>query len=935
MARDPGVDSSSSTTPFPDRPNASASPATVNLQPGEQLGEFHLLRQLGQGGMGQVWEVQQASLDRKVALKLINPGSAVSDSLERFTREARAGGRLSHPNIVSVYSHGHSEGVEWIAMELVEGGRTLHDLIEEQRALESPDGDHNRHSAELVAQLADALGAAHAASVIHRDVKPRNVLLTPAGVPKLTDFGLARLLDEASLTRTSSVAGTYAYMSPEQIKAEAIKLDHRSDVFSLGVVLYELLALRRPFEGDSFEQVMTKILLLEPVPLRQSRSRIPMELETITAKAMSKDPRHRYASMEEFAADLRRFLAHEPIQARPPGRVLKARMWMRRHPTLSAVYLLGSSALVVVSFLLVHLSIAQAEANKEAETARLIDEFFGDELIEAMRPSADPERGKGVLLEDAVTTAARNLGGRFADRPLVEAGIRFRLGSSYESLANYEEAELQFERAAELYGQALGSSSEKTLESRAHLASTLKQLSRFQEVEPMLQELKKLVNQTLGPAHPVTLDVLHTEASVLYRLGDPDAAEEVLRDVMDVTYENHGEESAQLADQLHTMTSIEVSRGNFAEAMALAERALSIERVVGDVGGVTHGLANLANTHRMQGRHDQAIEMLTECLEVGRPHFGPTHLLVLSWTSQLGRSLAVSSQFEEAEATLRQALEEVTTHFGENHQLAHFTRDGLMELYGLQGKFEEALAVMIDIVGAVQEQWGEDSLEALQYQGDLGGLLEQLGRLDEAEQAYLRGVEGLRSKLPETHPIRLWVVGRLGRFYSSQGRQDEALPLLLSLYEVTSEQQGPHHPQTLQSLGTLMACMRQGGQASEADELGSPVFEGARQALEPGSPELLQVRGELYAARMQAGRQELALPLLHEMVLAELTLAADASVDDLRIEAIATFVHNHGGARDALHFLAEREQRAPTEDPAAGALSARLEELLSSSESGD
>ncbi len=323
------------------------------LYPGIRLGDYELQRLIGTGGMGQVWEARQVSLGgRRVAIKVVRPDRVSPERLRFFEREARAGGRLSHPGIVSVHAFGQSEGIAWIAMEFIEGARTLREFIDEASRSTELARDHDVRVAGLVAEIADAMRAAHDAGVLHRDLKPQNVLLRSDGQPKVSDFGLARIVDEASLSQTGEITGTVFYMSPEQVRGRHSELDPRTDVFSLGVVLYEMLSLHRPFQGDTTHQVIKQILESEPADLRSNRSRIPRDLVTITSKALEKNRARRYSSMAELAADLRRFLADEPIQAKPPSRAERAVKWARRHPTQSAVSALASVALAIISLLL-------------------------------------------------------------------------------------------------------------------------------------------------------------------------------------------------------------------------------------------------------------------------------------------------------------------------------------------------------------------------------------------------------------------------------------------------------------------------------------------------------------------------------------------------------------------------------------------------------
>jgi serine/threonine protein kinase/formylglycine-generating enzyme required for sulfatase activity len=376
------------------------------LSAGKLVGDFRLVAMLGQGGMGQVWEAEQRSLQRRVAVKFVRPERVTERQLELFAREARAGGRLSHPGIVTVYGHGQSDGLAWIAMEYVEGAWTLEDFLDDTtRTGEVPEG-YDHKVALFVARIADAMHAAHEAGVIHRDLKPQNVLITEGDRPKVTDFGLARITDEASLSVTGEFSGTYYYMSPEQVAARRAGIDRRTDVFSLGVVLYELLALRRPFEGDTTHQVAAQILHKDPPDIRLTRSRAPRDLMVIAGKALEKDPDRRFQSMAELAADLRRYLANEPIQARPPTRLDRLVKWTRRNPTRSAALGIASVTFTVIALLLVqnvrtNRALIQERTNLALTNGELghANEALELKSIEAEQRRLDAERSAREALE--------------------------------------------------------------------------------------------------------------------------------------------------------------------------------------------------------------------------------------------------------------------------------------------------------------------------------------------------------------------------------------------------------------------------------------------------------------------------------------------------------------------------------------------------------
>ncbi len=297
------------------------------LTPGVSLGRYRIVRELGRGAQATVFLAQDTRLGRDVALKILQPprGREAIFYL-RFLREAETASRLDHRGICSVYEAGVADGHVYIAMRFIDG-ETLRETIAEQP---SPGRDVILRRARLVEDAAQALHVAHERGVVHRDIKPANIMLDSEGAPVLCDFGLVHDESEAGLTRTGDVAGTPAYMAPEQIRGESV--DRRTDVYALGVVLYELLTGRRPFEGATWVEFYRLILRTEPAAPRKLNREIPSELEAVVLTALDKDPARRYASALALAEDLRRVRLHEPVLARPPGPILRARRWAQRHP---------------------------------------------------------------------------------------------------------------------------------------------------------------------------------------------------------------------------------------------------------------------------------------------------------------------------------------------------------------------------------------------------------------------------------------------------------------------------------------------------------------------------------------------------------------------------------------------------------------------------
>lgn len=320
-------------------------PQAAQLSAGTLLSGFELVREIGRGGMGCIWEARQRFPRRLVALKILYPHLSVFDqSLERFHKEAQACGRLQHDHIVAVHEVGEHQGLHWIAMELVPGGLSLADRIVELRERPALPADHWKRVARLVRQTASALWAAHEAGIVHRDIKPGNILLTPEGRPKVADFGLARMQDDLSKSRSGRLSGTPYYMSPEQAASSRLGVDARTDIYSLGVTLYEAACLVRPYEAATQPELLERILLGETPDPRAVRRDMPRDLAAIVMKMMAKRREARYASMAAVIEDLDRFLAGERVAARLPSLLARAASHLRRRRALAsgtAISLLG------------------------------------------------------------------------------------------------------------------------------------------------------------------------------------------------------------------------------------------------------------------------------------------------------------------------------------------------------------------------------------------------------------------------------------------------------------------------------------------------------------------------------------------------------------------------------------------------------------------
>jgi serine/threonine protein kinase len=403
----------------------------VEPSPNRQLGKFELLEELGVGSFGRVYRARDSQLGRIVAIKLLRAGEFASrEEVDRFLREARSAAQLQHPGIVSVHDAAQTEdGSCYLVQEFVEG-QTLAVMMSRQRF-------DFRTSAALIAEVATALDFAHRHGVVHRDMKPSNLMLDAAGGPHVMDFGLAKLdTDDAPMTEEGQVLGTPAYMSPEQARGEIGQIDARTDIYGLGVMLYELLTGERPFRGNR-RMLLLQVLQDEPRPPRTLNDKIPGDLETICLKAMAKLPSRRYRTVGEMADDLHRWLQGEPIQARPVSRTERLWRWCRRNPLAVGLLLavtLGSALglwhLVRLSDQLVEQSALESAA-QQAEMLEEVNEYYTEKVVDRLQGTAvnvtHDYAGKGKVPLPATLTI--ELGREISRKS--KTGVAVRLYSEY------------------------------------------------------------------------------------------------------------------------------------------------------------------------------------------------------------------------------------------------------------------------------------------------------------------------------------------------------------------------------------------------------------------------------------------------------------------------------------------------------------------------
>ena len=587
----------------------------------ERLGEYRLVRQLGGGGMGVVYEAVQESLGRTVALKLIRPEHLYfARSRERFRRETEAVARLAHPGIVAIHTVGEERGTPYFAMEMIHGatlGQVLehlsgaqpesligHDLLAAVQAASARFTDDAQEEtpelfegawwqviARVVLQVAEAVAHAHARGVLHRDIKPSNVSVTPAGRVVLLDFGLAGVEQDARLTVSGSALGSVLYMAPEQVLGRNNEIDARTDVYSLAVTLFELLALEPPFSASDAQQARASILEGQHPQLRELNREVPRDLELVCLKGMDRDRARRYAAMEAFAQDLRNVLRGRPVVARPPSAAYRARRWIARHPTASASMALAALLVMVTPtalYLQQRASSTRLRAALDSESAahtladqraREADQVAG--LLVDLFGGADPfaEGRRDVTARELLDRGLQRVEEELAGQPAVQARMYERIGQSYISLDLFDQALVPLDRALALHRRLEGEEAIDTAQSMVLLGSAARCAHRPGTTE-MLRRANELLDAAANAPADARIRAKYVLALSVLDDGRADEAVRMLDEARDLLPEDPSKRRDLPWTVLATRAATFAKLGRFSEAEGAARDALELDREV-------------------------------------------------------------------------------------------------------------------------------------------------------------------------------------------------------------------------------------------------------------------------------------------------------------------------------------------------------------------
>ena len=704
-----------------DKGSTEPSPRTASLhilteRPGGQIGRYKLLSVLGEGGMGIVYLAEQKKpIRRQVALKVIKPGMDSKRVIARFEAERQALALLDHPNIAQIHDAGTTEaGRPYFVMEYVKGLPITdhcdhHKLTIEDRLI-------------LFRLVCLAVHHAHQKGIIHRDIKPSNILVSTEddkATPKIIDFGVAKAITQPLTERTlateeSQLLGTPEYMSPEQADMASEDIDTRSDIYSLGVLLYVLLTGVLPFDSDTLreggiEHILQIIRETDPKTpstrltklgeeakkVAESRrtevatlaKKLHKELEWIPLKAMRKERSERYRSASELADDIENYLKGEPLIAGPPGTGYKLKKFVRRNSVLVtgiAAVMAVLAAGIVVS------TIFAIKAQRQAKISQAVNDFLKEDLIRSVDPHV--ALGREVTVRSWLDAASESVESRFENEPLVEASIRETLGNTYRNLGDFEAAERHLKRVVQIRRDESGEEHPQTIYATFRLCGALWEAGRIAEAHPLCLKTVERSKRVLGKEHRTTLRSMNILALVREALADHDGAEQLFREILVTSHKAFGQTDMITLLAVGNLAGVLRRAGRYEEAEPLYLKALELRRqVLGeDHPYAIDSLRGLGLLRAEQERYEEAEKLLTESLERRRRVQGREHKRTIKNMVRLGWVYTEQQRYNEAEALLLDAFELSYRVLGPLDQVTIESIGKIVDLYEAWNKPEKA-----------------------------------------------------------------------------------------------------------------------------------------------------------------------------------------------------------------------------------------------------
>ena len=824
-----------------DSPSPSTSPETAASSP-KTIGPYRLVRKLGEGGMGQVWLAEQtAPLQRLVAIKLIRAGVTDNVLLERFESERQALARMNHPAIAKVFDAGTTpDGTPYFVMEYVAGiPITLY-------------CDQKRFSIaqrlELFIQVCEGVQHAHQKAIIHRDLKPANILITELDgkpTPRIIDFGIAKAIAARDplatmFTRAGNFIGTPSYMSPEQADADVRDVDTRSDVYSLAVILYELLTGTLPFDPTQWRsEVMHEALkrLREvdpPLPSIQYARKSTTERDTatqtarlratdpqdlvsllrgdldwITMKALEKDRARRYGTPSEFAGDLLRYLNHEPVSARPASAAYRFQKYVRRHRL--AVSVAAAGLVLLIAFAVMQaVQIRRITAERD-RTARERDRAnrIADFMTKMFKVSDPGEaRGNSVTAREVLDAASKDIDSGLTQDPELQAHMMDIMGTVYDNLGLYPRAEALTRRSLDILGKSSRPDDTEMLKLENNLGNILYDEGKYIDSEKLYRHAYENLRTRLGPADLKTLQTMDNLANAIYEQGRYAESEKLYRDALEISRRSLGPDHRQTIIQMGNLVNNLSAEGHYADADVLCREVLEARRrtLGADHPETLRSMSDLAANLFLEGKYSEAEAIFRQTLALRQGILGPQHPETLLTIYNLGGAVQKQGRFADAEKLYREALSQQTKVLGpENPDVARTMID-LADTLSDEGQFAAAIKLSREALEILRRTQGPENPLTLQTMTNLGWTLRQAGQFPEAEKISREALATQRRVLGPEHPTTLATQDNLANILQGEHRYAEAEPLSRQTLEIRRRVLGPEHPDTAASAYNL-ACL--------------------------------------------------------------------------------------------------------------------------------
>ena len=896
MALALGIDSSkvpdASLTPNEESDESS----DAELDGPREVGPYRILRKIGEGGMGIVYLAdQQAPIRRRVALKLIKLGMDTRQVIARFESERQALALMHHPHVAAVYDAGAApDGRPYFVMEYV-AGVSITEYCDRNR-LDIPD------RLRLFAQACEAIQHAHQKGIIHRDIKPGNVLVAladGAATVKVIDFGVAkattaRLTERTMFTQHGIVIGTPAYMSPEQADPFNADVDTRTDVYSLGVLLYELAAGALPFDtagllNAAYEEIRRKIREEDPprpstristlgdasIETARKRRTDPRKLQTelrgdldwIVMHALDKDPARRYQSPSEFASDVNRYLQHQPVDARPPQALYRFKKLVRRHRLgmIAASLVLVSLTVggAVATWQAIRATRAERAMRREADTVREVATF-----LQSLFEGADPTvaRGQNVTARELLDRGRQRIERELSAQPEVRARLLTLLGDIYRKIGLYGEGESLLKDALATREQLHGPINRDVAEASYLLGRVTLDRGDYKGAEPMFARSRQILEALPPSDHDPGLlaSVIAEQAQIAHHFAVYDRADGLYRESLEIRERTFGPSHADVAWSLNGIGGVAYDRGDFAKAEEAFRRALAIQRAIlgDDAPDVALTLSRLSSTLGRVGRDSEAEPMMVEAVRIQERAFGPVHAEVASALNNLASLYGRQGRLDKAAEILERTIAIRQQLFGPTHNNVAIGYRNLGLTYSLAGDYARADADLRHALELDEKNLGPDHTAVIWDLNTLGSLERKRAHVDEAARLFSTARERAERSIGTKHPEYVRALEGLAAVSLVRKRLDEAEQLYTQVLEIQRAAFGENHFNTVNELeGLGYVCLARGQSAQAIDYLqrGITLREPAQGANHPALSEPLRNLAAAYRIEGRSADAEQAL----------------------------------------------------------------------------